>query len=229
MEHYTILDPLSHTIDRVIAGIPGFTDTEELQALFNIAYSLGGDIVEIGSWLGRSSVILGLAARYFDRKVYCVDLFPSRGDWKQNDDKSWSIVTKDEKSAYKNEHRIYNDTFASRFLPAYSKNESTLVQFIDNINSYELDGVVIPVRGDISSFVKSHSGIKPKLIFIDGDHDYPSVRRDIEVSASILDRYGVMCIDDVGGAFTSVTRAVRDSKLSNIILVTRKLAIATVN
>lgn len=227
MEDCGILDSLSRAIDRVIADIPGFTDTEELQALFNIAYSLRGDIIEIGSWLGRSSVILGLAARYFDRKVYCIDLFPSKSDWKQNDDKSWSIVTKDEKSAYKSEHRIYDDTFASRFLPVYSKNESILVQFIDNINSYELDGVAIPFRGDISDFTKSHPGIRPKLIFIDGDHDYLSVRRDIEVSVSILDSHGVMCIDDVGGAFTSVTKAVLDSQLSNVILITRKLSIAT--
>lgn len=216
---------LNNILVDVINTVPGFTDVDELRTLFTIAFSLRGDVVEIGSWLGRSSIALGMASSYFNRKVYCIDLFPSKDEWRQNKDGTWSIVTKDKISAYKSEHRIYDSTFLDRFLPAYSAEDSTLKQFTANVKRYELEDTIIPFRGDISSFVKRYS-VRPMVIFIDGDHDYLSVRRDIEVSTSILDNNGVICIDDTGGVFEGVTRAVRDSRLSSIVLTTKKLSIA---
>ena len=41
--------------------------------LFELASTTGGTIVEIGSWLGRSSLILGQATKNVQGQLYCVD------------------------------------------------------------------------------------------------------------------------------------------------------------
>ena len=59
----------AHLAD-VIDRVPGWSPLDRLLSLFEPAFvsaHLGGDLVEIGSWCGRSAVALGLAART-DRK-----------------------------------------------------------------------------------------------------------------------------------------------------------------
>ena len=68
--------------------IPGMCDHEKFCALYEIArHSISGDIVEIGSWWGKSAVILARLARYFEiGKLLCVDPW-SDEHLVQNDEK----------------------------------------------------------------------------------------------------------------------------------------------
>ena len=78
---FDITKPAIHRIEEIAASIPGWTPVDELFALFTLVYATvrtEGDIIELGSWCGRSSVVLGYAAAMTgNTKVHCVDLFPS--------------------------------------------------------------------------------------------------------------------------------------------------------
>src|SRR5215831_4108101 len=87
--------PLASEIEALVHGIPGWSPLDELFTLSLLAYStahLPGDIIEVGSWCGRSSVVLGAAARDTHGAVHCIDLFPSRNDWRRNADGTYSFA-----------------------------------------------------------------------------------------------------------------------------------------
>jgi predicted O-methyltransferase YrrM len=72
-----ITQPISTQIEEAVKDIPGWSPPDQLMALFTLAYSsshLPGDILELGSWCGRSAVALGLAVKLTRKgKVHCVD------------------------------------------------------------------------------------------------------------------------------------------------------------
>jgi hypothetical protein len=65
---------------RLVDGVPGMSDNDKIAAMIEVARHLpDGDIVEIGSWWGRSAALLTLLSRHHDRgSVLCVD--PWRAD-----------------------------------------------------------------------------------------------------------------------------------------------------
>lgn len=87
--------PIATQIEEAVKDIPGWSPIDQLLSLFTLALSsshLQGDILELGSWCGRSAVALGMAARLTgDTKVHCVDLFPEKTDWYQNADGTYSL------------------------------------------------------------------------------------------------------------------------------------------
>jgi len=87
--------PTINQIEEMVKDVPGWSPIDQLYTLFNLAYftsDLVGDIVEIGSWGGRSASVLGLSARLIGRTVvHCIDLFPEKSDWKENKDGSFSM------------------------------------------------------------------------------------------------------------------------------------------
>src|SRR5438093_2449322 len=87
--------PVVNQIEALVADVPGWSPIDQLYTLFQLAYytaDLPGDIVEIGSWCGRSALVLAQAARLTSRsQVYCVDFFPEKDDWTQNNDGSYSF------------------------------------------------------------------------------------------------------------------------------------------
>lgn len=64
---------------RDAALIPGWFTQEESAAIYAVAQSLPerSKLVEIGSWMGRSSVVIGSAIRDMRSKLYCIDPFNS--------------------------------------------------------------------------------------------------------------------------------------------------------
>jgi predicted O-methyltransferase YrrM len=221
---------IAEIISRIEKTIPGFTDTNELFALFNLVYSISqmeGDIIEIGSWCGRSSVAIALGASLggHNNPVYCIDLFPNLTQWKQHNS-NWMIETEDT-TAYKIEHPIYNDVFETHFRPVYDKSENLLDLFRYYISLFDVKNI-IPYKGTVKSFVDTKEKFNNiKFVFIDGDHDYLSVVNDIETVSSRLVSFGILAVDDYGGVFSGVTKAVDDTINSPYfekgLKVTRKL------
>ncbi|MGH2652192.1 MAG: hypothetical protein ACRDHK_13400, partial [Actinomycetota bacterium] len=87
VEHRTDSDPLEtdpsrqpiiDQIESIVRDVPGWSPVDQLYTLFNLAFlnsRVEGDIVEIGSWCGRSAAVLGLAARRLGGlRVHAVDL-----------------------------------------------------------------------------------------------------------------------------------------------------------
>lgn len=96
--NYLLRNPIIDQISELVDGIPGWTPIDELYTLYLLAMSFAkdeGDILEIGSWCGRSTLVLALAARNIgDKKVYAFDLFPNKNDWEENKDGSFSFKVK---------------------------------------------------------------------------------------------------------------------------------------
>lgn len=221
-------------IESVVSTIPGFTGPDELISLFEMIYGLPdltGHIVEIGSWCGRSSVVMGLAAKLIGSQVYCIDIFPTLEEWKRGEDGDWSIDNH-RFGAYRTEHPIYNDTFQEHFRPVYKTEISLLKIFSRFIKLYDMEDTITVHKGNIETFSNLvGSDFRGKFAFIDGDHDYIGVTKDIRHIVQWLVPSGILCIDDVGGVFEAVTRAVDDNirtdKFINAANLTRKLFAAT--
>jgi predicted O-methyltransferase YrrM len=80
---HPITTPILSQIEALVADVPGWSPIDQLYTLFQLAEytsDLPGDVVEIGSWCGRSALALGLAARLTGRtKVHCIDRRPRLG------------------------------------------------------------------------------------------------------------------------------------------------------
>lgn len=77
----TSTNPVIGQIEKLVDGVPGWTPIDQLFSLFLLAYTADaeGDILELGSWCGRSASALALAASLIgDVKVHCVNLFRRR-------------------------------------------------------------------------------------------------------------------------------------------------------
>jgi predicted O-methyltransferase YrrM len=233
-----ITTPILSQIESLVKDVPGWTPVEQLHTLFNIAFltsELDGDIVEVGSWCGRSAMVLGLAAKITGKsKVFCVDLFPEKKDWYQNEDGSYSMnVAMGGKliPAYQ-EQRVWQEPFERDMAPVYTKCERLLDVFMENMERSELTSVVIPHKGTLESFLAQvGKGARFRLAFIDGDHGYEAARRDIQLVDRVLIPGGWICFDDAFTSYEGVNRAIRELILSNTRFelsqqMTRKLFVA---
>ena len=82
---------------------------------------IGGNILEIGSWCGRSTVVMLSALRASKTgRLTAIDLFPQRSDWFQN--LGWHLVflKVDEVSGY-TEQTVWNEPFQKDIVPVYQK------------------------------------------------------------------------------------------------------------
>lgn len=230
--------PIVDQIDELVKDIPGWCPVDQLYTLFNIAYltaNLEGDIVEIGSWCGRSSCVLGLAARLIgNTKVYCIDLFPEKNDWNQNPDGSYSLKVKlgDEVFEGYQEQTVWQEPFERDIAPIYEKHESVFEVFSEVIERSKMQNVIEVYRGNSTSFINSVSqNFKCKLVFLDGDHSYDAVCLDIRNVGKCLVEGGWICFDDAFSCYDSVNLAITDLIIKSPVYelcqqMTRKLFVA---
>ena len=233
-----ITTPILSQIEEMVKDIPGWSPVDQLYTLFNLAYltaDFEGDIVEIGSWCGRSASVLGLAARLIgNTKVHCIDLFPERNDWKQNDDGSYSFEVQIGDAIYYGckDQTVWKEPFERDIWPLYEKCNSIFDIFTETISKYRLQDLVIAHRGDSTLFAHSTAeSFKCKLAFLDGDHSYEAVCRDIHNVERFLVSGGWICFDDAFSSYDSINRAVEESIIHNPAYelcqqMTRKLFVA---
>jgi hypothetical protein len=90
-------------------------------------------------------------------------------------------------------------------------------------------GIVKPWKGDLAHFAKfGPQDLRCRLAFIDGDHGYDAVCRDIEQAERYLSEGGWICFDDAFSAYEGVDRAIVDRIIGNPtyergVQLTRKL------
>lgn len=233
-----IKTPVINQIEEIAKDIPGWSPVDQLYTLFNLVYlssDLEGDIVEIGSWCGRSTVVLGTAARLIGgTRVFCIDLFPEKEDWKQNKDGSYSFEVRigdQTYGAYKNQ-TVWKEPFERDIAPIYRNYNGIVDVFNETITRNNLQGLVKAFKGNSTLFKSSvDNSFKCKLVFIDGDHSYEAVSQDIKKIETYLVEGGWICFDDAFSYYNGVNQAIEEHIIQNPAYelyqqMTRKLFVA---
>lgn len=154
--------------------IDGFLSDKEAVALCRLTQSLPHKepiVVEIGSWVGKSSVIFGRALRKKQNpKLYCIDPF----DISQEDAPAQARYNKS--------------------IETFSKNlEET---FRSNIARAKLNNIVTVYKGYSHKLVTSWNDKKINLLFIDGNHLYDNVKRDFTDWSRFIPAGGYVAFHD---------------------------------
>lgn len=168
--------------------IPGMCDHEKFCVLCEIArHCPSGDIVEIGSWWGKSAFILARLARCYEiGNLLCVD--------------PWS-----------NEHLVQND--ASGMVDRVSAQvdaEEALTIFEMNLLPYNADHINylrMPSVDGAKHYREQRSATTPSfgttnyrgqiaILHIDGNHSYAAARADILSWSNFVMNGGWLIIDD---------------------------------
>jgi predicted O-methyltransferase YrrM len=229
---------IQQVLSRACDVVPGWCSPEQMLVLHTLALavsSLPGDIVEIGSWCGRSAIAFGLAAQLVPpTRVHCIDLFPSRADWKQNPAGDYYLSADiGGRSITGNvRHSVWQSVWLDQIAPIYERWPSTWEAFNESIGAFELTGVVHPHRGSIDTFRDiQRQDFRCKLAYLDGSHDEEDVRKDIRQIEELLVPGGWICFDDSGTSAAGVDAAIRDLILAsphyrNKVQLTRKLLVA---
>jgi MMP 1-O-methyltransferase len=154
-------------------GIPGWLTEDEAITLYELARAMPVKdpvAVEIGSWMGKSSLVLskGLKGK-INPKLYCID--PFNGDAGESD------------------RILYGN--------AISTMKRTLKDaFLDNMKQHGVLDVVHPLVGYSYEFAKDFKH-EIDLLFIDGAHEYDAVLMDYEQWSPLLRSGGMIAFHDV--------------------------------
>lgn len=209
--------PLASAIESAVAAIPGWSPLDQLLALACLVVAsthLEGDVLEIGSWCGRSTTALGLAAQAAgDTRVLALDLFPRRGDWHRNEDGSYSLAVRLGSRTVKayDQQTVWQEPFERDIAPLYAQHEDIMDLFRAAMRANALEAVVTPVRGTSDELAGLMAGRRRcRLAFVDGDHSYEAVRRDIENVEPHLVDGGWICFDDAFSHYEGVNRAITE-------------------
>lgn len=186
--------------------IPGMCDREKFCALYEIARrSPAGDVVEIGSWWGKSAFILARLARcYGIGNLLCVD--------------PWS-----------NEHLVQND--AGGLVDAESARmdaEEALAVFEMNLLPYSA-GHVNYLRMpsmDGASYYRKHRSVATDsfgttsyrgeiaILHVDGNHSYKAAKEDVTTWGRMVTVGGWIVVDDYNWPYGDGPRRVGDELLA---------------
>jgi predicted O-methyltransferase YrrM len=209
--------PIVCHIESVVHDVPGWSPVDELLALFTLAYStsgLRGDVIEIGSWCGRSSVVLGLAAALTaDTKVHCIDLFPRASDWHRNSDGSYSIAVTigEQRFTACVEQTVWAQPFERDIAPIYENHDGIFDVFTAAITRNGLGGTIVSHRGTSATFRQAAApSLACRFAFIDGDHGYRAVCEDIRNVERFLVPGGWICVDDAFTNNKGIDRAISE-------------------
>lgn len=165
------------------AQIPGWLSAEEAETLNHFSrLAPEGHFLEIGSFCGRSSVIIGgvIAQRNNPtHKLFCCDPFGNVGKAEETSTtKRWA-----------------------------QRKRSSFETFRRNILNQNLEQWIVTLAGksdDILPLINHHY----TFIFVDGAHDYDSVTRDIGLVTHKVQSGGYILFHDATS--TQVNRAIND-------------------
>ncbi|RAV23369.1 class I SAM-dependent methyltransferase [Paenibacillus contaminans] len=156
-------------IKQLITPIDGWLSDEGVENLYR--YTLlapVSNVVEIGSWKGRSTSCLASAIK--DRnggRVYAVD--------------KWKITPE-----------------LQSYLKGYYAEDQLYDEFIDNMTKLNFIDYIEPIRQDsIEASRRWPLTRKIGLLYIDAAHDYLSVKQDFEFWSPFVASGGFIIFDDV--------------------------------
>lgn len=230
--------PVLSQIEESVRYVPGWSPLDQLFALYTLTHAsahLPGDVLELGSWCGRSAAAMGLAVKTAGRgKLYCIDLFPEKNDWYRNADGTYSLKVKiaGKTIAAYDDQTVWAEPFKRDIAPLYRKHKGVLGIFKKTIKDSGLQKHVAAFRGDLSMFIKQKpKGFKCRLAFIDAHHSYDAVSADIARLEPFLVSGAWVCFDDAFTTYRGVDQAIEEhiilsGKYDLFQQLTRKLFVA---
>lgn len=190
-------------LNRYADLIPGMCDDDKFHALLEIArYSVRGDVVEIGSWWGKSAFILSWLARRFDiGNLLCID--------------PWT-----------NEHLVQNEKIVDSGSASVDASEALSVFQIgllpfnfNHINYLRMTSVegakYYGKQRSVGTEVFGQTGYAGRIsvLHIDGNHAYEAAKADIDAWGDFVAPGGWIIIDDYNWPYGDGPRRVGDEFL----------------
>ena len=176
---------------RLVDGIPGMTDHDKADALVEAMRDAPwGDVVEIGSWWGRSAALLLLLARHHGiGPLLCVD------PWDQGR-LAQGVEALDRASARADADRAFR-IFLANLSPLAAGDANYL-----RAPSSEGAAAYGPeLRVDTEHFGHTRYGGRIALLHIDGNHGAESAAEDVRLWTPHVRPGGWIVIDDYEWAF----------------------------
>jgi predicted O-methyltransferase YrrM len=229
--------PIERQISEAIENVPGWSELNQLLALHLLAMTVNnasGKMIEVGSWYGRSALAIGMAARKLEKQLICIDLFPKQEDWFENDDGSFSFsvnINGKTHGAYQSQ-TVWKEPYNRDIKSAYKKYGDPEEAIRKSIDENGLSNYVQPIKSDLEGFLeKEGKDVNFNFAFLDGDHSYESVSKDISLINDRLLPGGWLCFDDAFVSYEGVSAAIRDKVVSCanfgvVQQITRKLFVA---
>lgn len=212
----SIKESVINKIENLVNNIPGWCPSDQLFAMYLLAINskdLEGDLLEIGSWCGKSAVVLALAAEKIGATLQCVDLFPNKEDWFENEDRTYSFSTEiNGRTIFANKNvTVWKEPFENSILPVYDKYGDNLQRiFRNNIDNSGFKNIVLEHKADSTEFIRMFPDKKIKFAFIDSDHSYEGACTDIENVERLLVPGGWMVFDDAFSSYEVVDKAIQE-------------------
>lgn len=168
--------------------IPGMIRPSECELLLFISTFCGvrGDIIEVGSWLGLSTINLAkgcLATQ--NGKVYAVDTF------------------------------VGNPKKTHLYRAPLREGETIHGRFLKNIRAARLEGYVVPCKMTSREARKKLANVKARIIFIDACHEYEAVKNDILLWKDLLLEGGFLVLHDFVRGAEGCARAIHEEVISS--------------
>ncbi|CAE6810113.1 hypothetical protein R69927_00143 [Paraburkholderia domus] len=185
--------------------IPGMCDNDKIHALCEIfRHSPAGDVVEIGSWWGKSAFVLARLAHCYEiGKLLCVD--------------PWSnehLLQKEEKGLV---NRVPAN--ADEALTVFQLNLLPYAQgAVNYLRLPSVDAAVEYRRGPIVTtvaFGETRYAGRIAVLHVDGNHDYVSVKKDVAGWCDLVVPGGWIVMDDYVWPYGDGPKKVSDEFLGN--------------
>lgn len=170
-----------------IDSIPGWLDKEEAELLFRISINTPEPIVELGAWMGRSTAVFASALRWSGsgNKVLSIDTFEGS-----------------------EEHQVGGKYFDPKTVDPETGKINIFPSYIENVAKLDLLAWVDARQIDSAAASKDFSGAAG-LLFVDADHRYESISRDLDAWIPRLRDRGIVVLHDIG-YWEGPTRAAAD-------------------
>ncbi len=158
-----------------IESIKGFLADDEAKALYDaaLAQASRGPVMEIGSYCGKSTVVLGSACQQQGSVLYAVD--HHRGSEEH------------QKGEFFHDPELYNESEAQF---------DSFGEFRRNIAMAKLHDTVIPIVAS-SEVASRHWQTPLAMVFIDGGHSLEAALSDYRCWAGHILRGGILAIHDL--------------------------------
>ena len=156
-------------------SIEGWFQPEDMKTMWNLVMEKvpeNGLVVEVGSWKGRSSFVIGAACKTKNARVICIDTFKGLVD---PGHEKWKL--------YHGENGYYKQGNEGSILFETKEN----LEALDNITLWE---------GSSTELYKKLKNESADLIFLDGDHDMPVLGQDLKNFYPKLKPGGYYCGHD---------------------------------